>query len=211
YFPSEKIVFCGNPVRKNLLGFINSKQEALKYFNLDNTKKVVLILGGSLGARTINNCISSNIDNLLKENIQLLWQSGKNYYNDAFNLLKYIDKSNIHVHDFIKRMDLAYSAADIIISRAGAGTISELSLVGKPVILVPSPNVAEDHQTKNAMALVKNKAAILVKDNEVNEKLIKTLLSLKNNDEKLNYLAKNIIKMAMPDSDKIIAKEILNL
>ncbi len=211
YFPNEKIIFSGNPVRQDLLNYINNKPVALKHFELDSNKKVVLVLGGSLGARTINNSIISNIENLLKENIQILWQTGKNYYNEAVNSIKNIENSNIHVLDFIKRMDLAYSAADIIISRAGAGTISELSLVAKPVILVPSPNVAEDHQTKNAMALVKNQAAILVADSEAKEKLIETVFLLKNDEDKINKLAINIAKMAMPDSAAIIANEILNL
>ncbi|MEA3318372.1 MAG: undecaprenyldiphospho-muramoylpentapeptide beta-N-acetylglucosaminyltransferase [Bacteroidota bacterium] len=211
YFPNEKIVFTGNPVRQDLLNFISDKNKARDYFNLDKDKKVILILGGSLGARTINNSVIAKIKTLCDEDIQIIWQTGKNYYTDAVNSVKNIENKNIHIYDFIKRMDLAYASADIIISRAGAGTISELSLVGKPVILVPSPNVAEDHQTKNAMALVKNNAAILVKDKDADEKLINLVLELKSNEEKINNLAQNINKMAMPESAKIIANEILKL
>ena len=211
YFPVEKIVFSGNPVRQNLLDNINNKHQAIKYFELDSNKKVILVLGGSLGARTINNSIINNIESLLKDDVQVIWQTGKNYYNDAVNSVKNIKNKNIHVLDFIKKMDLAYSAADIIISRAGAGTISELCLVAKPVILVPSPNVAEDHQTKNAMALVKKQAAILVNDSEAKEKLVEKVLLLKDDDKKLNILAKNIAEMAMPNSASIIANEILKL
>ncbi|MEY2829396.1 MAG: undecaprenyldiphospho-muramoylpentapeptide beta-N-acetylglucosaminyltransferase, partial [Bacteroidota bacterium] len=193
FFPKEKIVFTGNPVRAAISGSKITKQEALAFFDLAENKKTVLVIGGSLGARTINQSIDAGIDFFVQNNYQLIWQTGKSF-NAPPNLPKGEGQRHssvgkvspsggdlegaVRVFDFIKQMDMAYAAADIIISRAGALSVSELCIVGKPCVLVPSPNVAEDHQTKNAMALVNKNAAVLVKDTEAKEKLISTLLEL---------------------------------
>lgn len=211
YFPSNSIILTGNPVRQDLLDKIGSREEAIKHFNLDEKRKTILVVGGSLGARTINQSIIGDIEKIGKSEFQLLWQTGKYYFEDAKGIAEASGYENIKVLDFIKRMDMAYSVADIIISRAGAGTISELCLVGKPVILVPSPNVAEDHQTKNALALVNKKAAVLIKDINAREKLIETALELIENEEQIKKLSENIKGMALRDSAEIIAKEVLKL
>lgn len=211
YFPEEKIILTGNPVRQDLLRKIENKDEALKHFELEQNKKTILVIGGSLGARTINQSVIKDIEKIGNSDFQLLWQTGKYYYDDAKKVAEDSKFKNIQVLDFIKRMDYAYAAADVIISRAGAGTISELCLVGKPVILVPSPNVAEDHQTKNAMALVNKNAAIMIKDIEAKEKLIATTLELINDEKLIKVLSENIKKMALHDSAKIIAEEVLKL
>jgi len=211
YFPKDKIILTGNPVRQDLLDQIENKSEALKHFNLEEKKKTILVIGGSLGARTVNQSVIKDIDKIGNTEFQLLWQTGRYYYEDAKKVTEDSAFKNIKVLDFIKRMDFAYASADIIISRAGAGTISELCLVGKPVILVPSPNVAEDHQTKNAMALVNKNAAIMVKDIEAKEKLIPEALNLMNDEKKIEVLSANIEGMALRDSAKIIAKEVLKL
>lgn len=211
YFPKDKILLTGNPVRQDLLDKIGNREEAIQYFDLDQNKKTILVIGGSLGARTINQSIIKDIDKIGKSEFQLLWQTGKYYFEDAKKVAEETGFGNIKVLDFIKRMDMAYAAADIIISRAGAGTISELCLVGKPVILVPSPNVAEDHQTKNAMSLVKKGAAVMIKDIEAEEKLINEILELIEDTEKQKILSKNIDGMALRDSAKIIAEEVLKL
>ncbi|MFC2151275.1 undecaprenyldiphospho-muramoylpentapeptide beta-N-acetylglucosaminyltransferase [Bacteroidota bacterium] len=211
YFPKDKIILTGNPVRQDLLNKIDNRTEALRHFELDENKKTVLIIGGSLGARTINQSVIKDLEKVGNSNFQLLWQTGKYYYEDAKKCADSYGFENIKVLDFIKRMDFAYAAADIIISRAGAGTISELCLVGKPVILVPSPNVAEDHQTKNALALVDKKAAIIVKDLEAKEQLINTAIDLIRNEKLINILSDNIKGMALRDSAKIIAEEVLKL
>ena len=211
YFPKEKILLTGNPVRQDLLDKIGSRDEAIKYFDLDQNKKTILVIGGSLGARTINQSIIGDLEKIGQSDFQLLWQTGKYYYEDAKNVSNGFGFKNVKVKDFIIRMDMAYAAADIIISRAGAGTISELCLVGKPVILVPSPNVAEDHQTKNAMALVNKDAAIMVCDAEARERLINEAIELISKKEKIESLSKNIKGMALRDSAKIIAQEVLNM
>ncbi|PLX12872.1 MAG: undecaprenyldiphospho-muramoylpentapeptide beta-N-acetylglucosaminyltransferase [Marinilabiliales bacterium] len=211
YFPEDKILLTGNPVRQDLLDKIGNKAEAVNHFELDSNKKTILIIGGSLGALTINESVIKEISKIGRSEFQLLWQTGKYYYEDAKEAAERSGFKNIQVLDFIQRMDLAYAAADIIISRAGAGTISELCLVGKPVILVPSPNVAEDHQTKNAMALVNKKAAIIIKDNEAKQRLINTALELVINEMLINTLSKNIKGMALRDSAKTIAREVLKL
>jgi UDP-N-acetylglucosamine--N-acetylmuramyl-(pentapeptide) pyrophosphoryl-undecaprenol N-acetylglucosamine transferase len=211
YFPSNSIILTGNPVRQDLLDKIGNREEAIKHFNLDEKRKTILVVGGSLGARTINQSIIGDIGKIGKSEFQLLWQTGKYYYQDAKEIADVSGFENIKVLDFIKRMDMAYSAADIIISRAGAGTISELCLVGKPVILVPSPNVAEDHQTKNALALVSKNAAVLTKDVDAREKLIDTALELIENGDQVKILSENITGMALRDSAEIIAKEVLKL
>ncbi|MFO7828582.1 MAG: undecaprenyldiphospho-muramoylpentapeptide beta-N-acetylglucosaminyltransferase [Bacteroidales bacterium] len=211
YFPKDKILITGNPIRQDLLDKIGSKDEGVEHFSLNKNKKTILLIGGSLGARTINQSVISNIDKIGNSGIQLLWQTGKYYYNDAKVAAENAGFENIKVLDFIVRMDYAYAVADIIISRAGAGTISELCLVGKPVVLVPSPNVAEDHQTKNAMALEKRNAAVMIKDSNAKQELIDTVLDLIHHDEKLNELSENIKEMALRDSAKIIAGEVLKL
>jgi len=211
YFPKDKIIVTGNPVRQDLLDKIGSKTEAIKHFELDSEKKTILVVGGSLGARTVNQSVISDYEKIGKSEFQMIWQTGKYYFEDAKKVAGEKKYKNIKVLDFITRMDMAYAAADIIISRAGAGTISELCLVGKPVILVPSPNVAEDHQTMNAMALVNKSAAIMIKDSEAREKLIDTTLELMNDEREIKILSENIKGMALRDSAKIIAEEVLKL
>ena len=169
YFPAEKIIKTGNPVRQNFDNLNNLKDEALSFFNLKKEFPVILVLGGSLGAASINKCLSENIDKLKSSDCQWLWQAGKQYFENVKALVSLSFSENILVHGFINRMDYAYAAADIIVSRAGAGTISELCLVGKPVILIPSPNVAEDHQTRNAMALSERDAGVLIADDQATE------------------------------------------
>lgn len=211
YFPPLKIKFTGNPVRKDLQELKSKSQEAMQHFNLSAGKKTVLVVGGSLGARTINESIALGLDEMIRKNFQVIWQTGKYYYNDAKVELEKYTSHHVQVHQFINRMDLAFSAADFIISRAGAGTISELCIVGKPVILVPSPNVAEDHQTKNAMALVEKDAAIMIKDKEAREKLVPELLELASNDNRKVELGVNIQKMAKPDADDLIVNEVYKI
>ena len=210
YFPKEKIILSGNPVRNGLIEIENKSDKAFKYFDLDKNKKTVLVLGGSLGAKSINMNILGNYKEFINNNIQLIWQTGRLYYKDIISKTENIDE-RIKIMDFITEMEYAYSVADIIISRAGAGTISELCIVGKPVVLVPSPNVAEDHQTKNALALVNKDAALMVKDSEANDQLVSTTISLINNEEKIKTLSNNIKTLAIKDSAKIIADGILKL
>jgi UDP-N-acetylglucosamine--N-acetylmuramyl-(pentapeptide) pyrophosphoryl-undecaprenol N-acetylglucosamine transferase len=207
YFDKNKIIITGNPVRQDIKDIASKKEDGLKQFNLTNNKKTVLIIGGSLGARTINESIEQNISHFKSNNIQIIWQTGKSYFQTAQKLDD--TTSGIRVFEFIKEMDQAYASADIIISRAGASSISELCIVGKPCILVPSPNVAEDHQTKNAMALVQKEAAILVKDAECKNVIWPTLNTLINDLEKCDLLSKNIKQLAKPNAVKDIVKEIL--
>jgi UDP-N-acetylglucosamine--N-acetylmuramyl-(pentapeptide) pyrophosphoryl-undecaprenol N-acetylglucosamine transferase len=211
YFPADKIIKTGNPVRQNFDDLGSLKEEAFKFFDLKNELPVILILGGSLGAGTINKCLSDNIDTLRSSDCQWLWQTGKYYYDDVRKLVPAQADGKISVHAFIDRMDLAFAAAGIIISRAGAGTISELCLVGKPVILVPSPNVAEDHQTKNAMALAEKDAAIVVSDDNAGKRLVDEAIKLVSDNEKKKTLSENIAKMAERDADIRIAREVLKL
>ncbi len=212
FFPQEKIIMTGNPVRQGLLKQV-SHEEAVKTFNLSPEKKVILILGGSLGAKTINDTIVANLL-FIKENpdIQFIWQTGKIYYQQVMlEVQKAGDMTNLYVNDFIKDMATAYAAADLVISRAGAGSISEFCMLHKPVILVPSPNVAEDHQTKNALALVKKGAAVYVKDIEAHEKLFSEAMKVITNENKLKELSQNIAQLALPDAAEVIAKEVLKL
>lgn len=211
YFPAEKIILTGNPIRQDLLDKMGSKTDAAEHFKMNKVKKTVLVIGGSLGARTINQNIMADIDKIGQNDIQILWQTGKYYYEDAKAIVEKSGYTNIKVLAFIVRMDYAYSLADVIISRAGAGTISELCLVGKPVVLVPSPNVAEDHQTKNAMALVNKNAAVMVKDNNAKNQLVDLVLNLIHDNDEMHNLSENIKGMALRDSAKIIAKEVLKL
>ncbi len=213
FFPKEKIVLTGNPCRQDLIISDENRAEGYKHFKLEPNKKTILMVGGSLGAATLNKSIVSAFPSLIEaEDVQVIWQCGKYYYDDLMKL-KRAGKipANVHLTDFISRMDYAYSVADLIISRAGAGSISEFCLLGKAVILVPSPNVAEDHQTKNAEALVKKDAAVMVPDSEAPLSLFDTALSLINNLERLNDLRTNISKLAQPDSAERIADEIEKL
>ena len=211
FFPAEKIMLTGNPVRKDLLRKAVSRDEALGFFNLDPQKKTILLIGGSLGARTINESILQHLDEVEKADAQFIWQTGKYYSAEIAERLKGHQPANLFVTDFISEMGAAYKAADLVISRAGAGSISEFCLLGKPVILVPSPNVAEDHQTKNAMALVNVGAAIYIKDSEAPEGLLRLALDTVNDDQKLETLAQNILKLAKPDSADVIADEVIRL
>jgi undecaprenyldiphospho-muramoylpentapeptide beta-N-acetylglucosaminyltransferase len=211
YFPHEKIIKTGNPVRQNFDDLKSLKDEALSFFNLKKEFPVILILGGSLGAGTINNSLSENINILRDTDCQWLWQTGKYYFENVKALVALSFSGNISVHGFITRMDYAYAAADIIVSRAGAGTISELCLVGKPVILIPSPNVAEDHQTRNAEALSTRDAAMLIKDNQAIKTLVDEAIKLISDKTRRNRFSENILKMADRDADMRIAEEILKL
>ena len=235
FFPQEKIILTGNPVRQNLTS--GTKEEALKYFNetfgvhFTSERKTLLIIGGSLGARTINQSIVAHLSELIESGIQVIWQTGKNYYADCQKALSNSQspiansqspitnsqspitnsQSPIICTDFVSQMPLAYALADLVISRAGASSISELCLLGKPSILVPSPNVAEDHQTHNAMALVKKQAAVLVKDNNAHSELIATALQLIADDQQLQELHTHILTLALPDSARMIAAEVMQL
>lgn len=211
FFPKEKIVLTGNPVRKNLLNNIPSREEALLHFGIPAGSMVVLITGGSLGARSVNNAIIRNIDLIRKSDIHFIWQTGSIYYDEMVAKTESDRPVNLQIHKFLDRMELAYAAADLVISRAGAGTISELCLTGKPAILIPSPNVAEDHQTRNAMALTERHAAVMIRDNEIDEKLIKETISLATDTSLLKKMADNIKKMALPEATAQIVDEALKL
>jgi len=211
YFPKNKIVNTGNPIRKDLQDIKNKSTEALRFFNFEPDKKTLLIIGGSLGARTINESITLNLDVLIRKNIQVIWQTGKYYYKKAKEEVARYNNHNISVMEFINRMAFAYSVADVIISRAGAGTISELCIVGKPIILVPSPNVAEDHQTKNALALVDKNAAVMVKDANAKSELINNLLELIKDDNKCVEMGVKLQKLAKPDADELIVDEVFKI
>jgi UDP-N-acetylglucosamine--N-acetylmuramyl-(pentapeptide) pyrophosphoryl-undecaprenol N-acetylglucosamine transferase len=211
YFPSGKIIKTGNPVRQNFDNLKSLQDEALTYFNLKKEFPVILVLGGSLGAGSINTSLSDNINVLRDSDCQWLWQTGKYYFENVKALVSLSFSENISVHGFINRMDYAYAAADIIISRSGAGTISELCLVGKPVILIPSPNVAEDHQTRNAEALSTRNAALLIKDNMASETLVDEAIKLISDKSRRDMFSENILKMADRDADIRIAREILKL
>jgi UDP-N-acetylglucosamine--N-acetylmuramyl-(pentapeptide) pyrophosphoryl-undecaprenol N-acetylglucosamine transferase len=211
YFPAAKIVHTGNPVRKNLVEAIGKKVEALQFFGLSGDKKVILLVGGSLGARTLNESVLASIDSIRNSNVEVIWQTGKYYSQEIQKRMQDVDCPNLQIHEFISRMDFAYSAADLVISRAGAGTISELCLMGKPSILVPSPNVAEDHQTKNAQALVEKQAAVMVRDDQAVEKLFANAIKLIDDSELLSALSKNIVLLAKPDAASDIAKIVIGL
>lgn len=212
FFDKEKVILTGNPVRQNLLNQQMSREDAIRSFNLDPTKKTVLIVGGSLGARTINNCVLNGLDQIRQSGVQFIWQTGKFYINEAKEKVGQAENyPMLHTTDFITDMAAAYSAADLVISRAGAGSISEFCLLGKPVILVPSPNVAEDHQTKNALALVAKDAALYIKDAEASEKLLKTAIETVQQPETLKKLSTNIAKLAFKDSANTIAEEVWKL
>lgn len=211
FFPASKLIKTGNPVRGDLLMMPSRAPEAYHYFGLSSEKPTLLIIGGSLGARTINHSVIAGLERLANSGVQVIWQTGKLYSVEARETSKQYHSESLVVTDFISRMDYAFSVADLVISRAGAGTISELCLLAKPVILVPSPNVAEDHQTKNAMALVNKEAALLIKDSEAREKLISTALQLIGQQEKLIQLSKNIKSLAEEDSAGRIAEQVMKL
>ena len=212
FFPKDKIILTGNPCRQDLANTALTKEEACKFFKLDPDKKTILIIGGSLGSRTINRSVMKGIDAINDSGVQVIWQCGEFYLFDlSIELSHKPDTGNIHLFDFISRMDLAYKAADLVISRAGASSISELSILGKPAILVPSPNVAEDHQTKNALALVEKDAAVMIADKESEQKLIPAALGLINNKEKLNSLSDNILKLAQYNSADRIVDEMVKI
>jgi UDP-N-acetylglucosamine--N-acetylmuramyl-(pentapeptide) pyrophosphoryl-undecaprenol N-acetylglucosamine transferase len=207
FFPKEKIVLTGNPVRQDLIEVQSKRAEGLTYYNLDPNKKTILILGGSLGARRINQLIEKELKFFASQNVQLLWQCGKFYLEEY----QKFNSANVQVMAFVERMDLVYAAADIVISRAGASSVSELCIVGKPVIFIPSPNVAEDHQTKNAQSIVDKNGAILIKEKELDSAFESTFSNLITNENKQNELSQNIKKLALPNATKAIVEEILKL
>ena len=212
FFDKEKIILTGNPIRQGLLNHSTTREEAISTFGLDPNKRTVLILGGSLGARTINQCLMENLDKVKSSGVQFIWQTGKIYIEEAkASVAKFGELPMLHVTDFISDMATAYCAADLVISRAGAGSISEFCLLQKPVILVPSPNVAEDHQTKNALALVNKNAALYVKDVEAKNLLMDKAVEAVKQPDLLKNLSKNITELAFTDSANIIAKEVIKL
>ena len=212
FFPKEKIIFTGNPVRKDLLNAANERAEGIAFYGLDANKKTVLITGGSLGAGSINKAMVRWLEKIAGwKNVQVIWQCGSYYHKELEEQLKGRMPENVKFMPFLKRMDLAYACADLVVARAGAGTISELCLLGKAVVLVPSPNVAEDHQTKNAMALVNKQAAVMVKDSEVVERLGEVMEHLLQDDGERKSLSEHILTLAMKDSDEVIAREILKI
>ncbi len=208
FFPKEKIVFTGNPVRQDLLDVEAKRNEGIAYFKLDSNKKTLLVLGGSLGARRVNQLIAKELDFLLETGVQVFWQCGKLYFDEYQN---FNEKANVQVVAFIDRMDLIYAATDFVITRAGASSVSELCLVGKPTVFIPSPNVAEDHQTKNAKAIVDKNGAILLKESELEEKFETTFSDLISNENLQLSLSQNIKKLAKPNATKDIVEEIIKL
>lgn len=213
FFPAEAIMMTGNPVRQNLLHAHHTREEAIAAMGLDPAKRTVLLIGGSLGARTLNDSVLENLSLIRQQkHIQFVWQTGR-YYSQSIaeRLAAQRCPENLKVMDFISNMDVAYAAADLVISRAGAGSISEFCLLGKPVILVPSPNVAEDHQTKNAMALVQKDAALFVADAEAPRTLMPLAVNTVNDAAKLASLSENVKKLAMPNAAEVIAREVIKL
>ncbi len=208
FFPKEKLKLTGNPVRKDLLDLAGKRQQGIQLFGLDPTRKTILVLGGSLGARTLNQAMLKHMVDLEKEGYQVLWQSGKFYFKDMDLALEKAGLTHIHLREFIREMDLAYAAADVIVSRAGALSVSELCLVGKPVIFIPSPNVAEDHQTKNANACVKQGAAVLLADADAVAKFKEYIDELLQQEDKAQALATAIKKLAMPDAANALVHEL---
>ena len=211
FFPAEKIILTGNPVRQALLETTTTHEAAVKNMGFDPSKKTILLVGGSLGARTINESVLQHLDIVKDSDVQFIWQTGKYYSEEIAKRLQGEELPNLKVTDFITDMGTAYKAADLVISRAGASSISEFCLIGKPVILVPSPNVAEDHQTKNALALANKDAAIYVKDAEAPATLLELAVKTVNDENKLKSLSENVLKLALPDSAEIIAKEVIKL
>lgn len=208
FFPIDKIVLTGNPVRSEVVQIEGKRTEAQDFFGLSAEKSTILVVGGSLGARTLNESVLAGIEDIRKANVQVLWQCGKASFAKMEETLKTLPHEGIHLNEFIARMDLAYAAADVIISRAGAIAVSELSLMSKPVILVPSPNVAEDHQTKNAMALVGKNAAVLIKDKDARAVLIPAVLELVGDPSRMETLGKAIVSLGKPDATVHIVDEL---
>ncbi|SDS08131.1 undecaprenyldiphospho-muramoylpentapeptide beta-N-acetylglucosaminyltransferase [Christiangramia echinicola] len=206
-FPAERTIITGNPVRQDLLEVNQLREQALEHFNLSKNKKTVLVLGGSLGARRINRLIENDLKKFKDENVQLIWQIGKLYFDEY----KKYDSVNVRAKEFINRMDLAYAAADVIISRAGAGSVSELCIVGKPVLFIPSPNVAENHQAKNAMAVTDHDAALMITEDELNERFEPCFFSLLEDERRMNRFAANIKKLALPNATSDIVDEVEKL
>jgi UDP-N-acetylglucosamine--N-acetylmuramyl-(pentapeptide) pyrophosphoryl-undecaprenol N-acetylglucosamine transferase len=211
YFPASRIAVTGNPVRSNITEFSGDRIQAIKSFGLDPSKKTVLVVGGSLGARTLNECMVEALSKFESAGVQVIWQSGKRYYEEMSLKLKESGVGVVALVEFISSMDEAYAAADLVVSRAGAIAISELCVVGKPVILVPSPNVADDHQTKNALALVNRSAAVFISDREASEKLADVMLSLVNDENKKNEISSNIRLLGRPHATEDIVSEIEKL
>jgi len=211
FFPKEKIMLTGNPVRQDIKNLEAKRTRGLEHFGLDTSKKTVLVVGGSLGARTINHAIDAGVDELAKNDVQLVWQTGKLYVDEAAKTVANYAGKGIKTMSFISKMDYAYAVADVVVSRAGAMSVSELSIAAKPTIFVPLPSAAEDHQTKNAMALVNHNAALLVKDAEAQDKLIPTLIDLVKDEQEQQKIANNVAKMAFNDSANIIADEVIKL
>ncbi|MCI4443054.1 MAG: undecaprenyldiphospho-muramoylpentapeptide beta-N-acetylglucosaminyltransferase [Lentimicrobium sp.] len=207
FFPKQKMILTGNPVRQDLIDIESKREEAIQYFNLDANKKTLLVLGGSLGARRVNQLIEKELDNFLSQDVQVIWQCGKLYFEDY----KKYNANNVQVLAFIDRMDLVYAAADIMISRAGASSVSELCIVGKPVIFIPSPNVAEDHQTKNAKSIVDKKGALMLKESELDSQFSLVFEALLKDQGKQDLLSKNIKHLALPHATKQIVDEIIKL
>lgn len=209
FFPKASIVETGNPVRKEVTEIEGKKENALDFFQLNKNLKTILVIGGSLGARTLNESIISCLEEIKSKNVQVLWQCGKTHFSTCTEVMGQQSDSNVYLHEFIRDMDLAYAAADVIVSRAGAIAVSELTLIGKPVVLVPSPNVAEDHQTHNAMALVNQGAAILVRDVTAKKDLFPVVFDLLNNEQQQIELAQNIRLFAKPNATTAIVNEIV--
>lgn len=211
YFPSEKIIFTGNPIRRSSVELEGKRDAAYQHFGLDPDKKTLLLVGGSLGALTLNRCMQEGVSKLVSQGMQVIWQCGANYYQRLKAEVSKELLGSVRLTAFIDKMDYAYAAADLIVARAGAGTISELCVVAKPTILVPSPNVAEDHQTKNALALMNAKAALMVTDWNARAELMDKIIELKNDEDLCKALSSNIKAMAIEDADDRIAREILKM
>ena len=211
YFPKNKLVITGNPVRQEIVKLAGKREDALKQFKLDNNRPVILVIGGSLGARSVNQAIDEALPKIKENNYQVLWQTGVHYKEQSIQAVKELVYDGVHPHEFIYEMDLAYAAADVVVSRAGAMSVSELSLVAKPAILVPYPYASEDHQTKNAMTLVLKDAAVLVKDGETKEKLYQEIEGLLTDAARMEQLVVNINKLAISDADQLILKEVDSL
>jgi len=207
FFPNEKMILTGNPVRQDLIAIDSKREEAIQYFNLDSSKKTLLILGGSLGARRVNQLVEKKLDFFASQNVQVIWQCGKFYFEEY----KKYNSDSVQVFAFLDRMDLVYAAADFVISRAGASSVSELSIVGKPVLFIPSPNVAEDHQTKNAQSIVDKKGALMIKESELDENFISVFSNLVADENLQKQLSENLKKLAKVNATKDIVDEIIKL
>lgn len=211
FFPADRILLTGNPIRKSSVAIENKREEAINAFALDQDKKTILFTGGSLGALTLNDCVKAGIPQFVEAGVQVIWQCGSYYYEKLKAELGDSLPDSIKLMPFLERMDYAYAAADVIVGRAGAGTISELCVIGKPVVLVPSPNVSDDHQTKNALALVSKDAALMVTDGAARVELLPQLLNLIADEAKMQELGDHILTLALPDADVVIAQEVLDL